>query len=403
MKQLSELKSYDKIAVMGGTFDPIHHGHLVAAEAVRQEFGVDRVLFIPTGQPPHRETNPMYNEHRYLMCVLATVNNQDFEVSRMEIDREGTTYTIDTIKELHNVCKKDCKIYFITGADAVEEILTWKNPKELLELCEFVACTRPGYDKTGLQKKINELNDNFKARIHFLEIPALSISSTDIRNRLIAGKTIKYLVPQAVEQYIYKFGLYTDDSSNTPQIMEINKKIHSLLTPKRFRHTQGVAEEAQKLAKLYGEDEYKAYIAGLLHDCAKCFTPHEQLQLCEKYSVEMDPVLYEQPALTHSFLGAKMAERDFGITDDDILNAIKYHTTGRAGMSLLEKIVYIADCIEPNREYYSGLKEIRELAYIDIDKAMKFALKNTLEYNTAKGRVIHPLSYEALYDFEEEE
>ena len=109
MKQLSELKSYDKIAVMGGTFDPIHHGHLVAAEAVRQEFGVDRVLFIPTGQPPHKETNPMYNEHRYLMCVLATVNNQDFEVSRMEIDREGTTYTIDTIKELHNVCKKDCK------------------------------------------------------------------------------------------------------------------------------------------------------------------------------------------------------------------------------------------------------------------------------------------------------
>ena len=218
MKQLSELKSYDKIAVMGGTFDPIHHGHLVAAEAVRQEFGVDRVLFIPTGQPPHKETNPMYNEHRYLMCVLATVNNQDFEVSRMEIDREGTTYTIDTIKELHNVCKKDCKIYFITGADAVEEILTWKNPKELLELCEFVACTRPGYDKTGLQKKINELNDNFKARIHFLEIPALSISSTDIRNRLIAGKTIKYLVPQAVEQYIYKFGLYTDDSSNTPQV-----------------------------------------------------------------------------------------------------------------------------------------------------------------------------------------
>ena len=119
-----------------------------------------------------------------------------------------------------------------------------------MELCEFVACTRPGYDKTGLQKKINELNDNFKARIHFLEIPALSISSTDIRNRLIAGKTIKYLVPQAVEQYIYKFGLYTDDSSNTPQIMEINKKIHSLLTPKRSDITQGVAEEAQKLAKL---------------------------------------------------------------------------------------------------------------------------------------------------------
>ena len=171
----------------------------------------------------------------------------------------------------------------------------------------------------------------------------------------------------------------------------------------RYQHTLGVANTSACLAMCHGADMNKAYIAGLLHDCAKCFTPHEQLQLCEKYSVEMDPVLYEQPALTHSFLGAKMAERDFGITDDDILNAIKYHTTGRAGMSLLEKIVYIADCIEPNREYYSGLKEIRELAYIDIDKAMKFALKNTLEYNTAKGRVIHPLSYEALYDFEEEE
>lgn len=402
MNQVTDYSKYNKIAVMGGTFNPIHNGHLVAAEAVRQQLGIERVIFIPTGKPPHKASNPMFNEHRYLMTVLATVTNPHFEVSRIEIDRAGLTYTIDTVTELKRRCNEDCKIYFITGADAIEEILKWKEPEKLLSLCEFVAVTRPGYNSKKLEKTVGNLTENYRGRITLLEIPALSISSTDIRHRVLAGQTIKYLVPAAVEEYILKFGLYSADYDMTPEADAINARLHSVLTPKRYKHTQGVAAEAAKLAKRYDEDTKKAYIAGLLHDCAKCFTDSEKLKLCKSYGVETDEILKSQPDLTHSFLGAKIAEAEYGIRDKDILNAIAYHTTGRPNMSLLEKIVFIADYIEPNRDYFQGLDKIRKLAYNNIDKAIVCALEGTIEYNKKKNRVIHPLGIAALRYLKEE-
>lgn len=388
-----------RIAIMGGTFNPIHNGHLVAAEAVRQELNIDKVVFIPTGDPPHKETNPYYNEHRYLMTFLATANNPQFEVSRIELDREGKTYAIDTVQEILEMYP-ECKLYYITGADAIAKILTWKEPEKLLSMCEFVAVTRPGYDKRTLKSTINNLKDNYQGRIITLEIPALSISSTDIRNRIFASKTIKYLVPESVENYIIKNKLYTNYNSSST-VDEICKKLHTALTPKRFQHTKGVAEEAVKLATKYAVDTNKAYIAGLLHDCAKCIPTDEKIKYCKKYDVAIDEILESQPDLTHSFLGAKIAQKDYGINDEDILNAIKYHTTGRANMSMLERIIYIADFIEPNRTYFDGLDEIRILAYNDIDKTMVEILKQTIDYN--KGKVIHPLSYEALNYYNREE
>lgn len=402
MNQTTDYKRYKKIAIMGGTFNPIHNGHLVAAEAVRQQLGIDRVLFIPTGKPPHKNFNPMYNEHRYLMTVLATVTNPHFEVSRIEIDRAGLTYTIDTINELKCKLSPDCKIYFITGADAINEILKWKNPEKLLSMCEFVAVTRPSYNKDELQETVNNLKDNYKGKITFLEIPALSISSTDIRHRVLAGQTIKYLLPASVEEYILKFGLYSADNISSPEIDAVNAKLHSVLTPKRYKHTQGVAQESIQLAKRYGVDSDKAYIAGLLHDCAKCFTDEEKLLLCDKYGLILDDILKSQPDLTHSFLGAKIAREEYGINDNEILDAIAYHTTGRPNMSLLEKIVFIADYIEPNREYFEGLDKVRDLAYKDIDKAIIYSLESTINYNKKKNRIIHPLGIAALDYLKEE-
>ncbi len=404
MNQSTDYSQYKKIAIMGGTFNPIHNGHLVAAESVRQQMGIERVIFIPTGKPPHKTTNPVLDEHRYLMTVLATVSNPRFEVSRTEMDRAGKTYTIDTITEIKAHCSKDCKIYFITGADAIEQILEWKNPEKLLSMCEFVAVTRPGYNRDGLLDTISHLKDNYKGRITLLEIPALSISSTDIRHRILAGQTIKYLVPSSVEEYILKFGLYKANTIYSEEIEAINAKLHSVLTPKRYKHTQGVAQESLQLAKRYGADQDKAYIAGLLHDCAKCFTAEEKLNLCESYNVKLDDILKSQPDLTHSFLGAEIAKAEYGITDPDILNAVKYHTTGRPNMSLLEKIVFIADFIEPNRDYFEGLDKIRDLAYKDIDKAIIYSLESTISYNKKKNRIIHPLGTAALeYLLSEEE
>lgn len=197
-----------RIAVMGGTFDPIHYGHLVTAEAAMQEYAIDRVLFIPSGRPPHKTDKQISStEDRYLMTELATETNPRFFCSRIEIDRTGYTYTIDTIHELQNLYP-ETDIYFITGADAFSEIVTWKNAEELLQSCHFVAATRPGYSRKEATVQIEALLNRHTERLHYLEVPALSISSSDIRERVRQGRSIKYLLPEAVETYILKHELY---------------------------------------------------------------------------------------------------------------------------------------------------------------------------------------------------
>ncbi len=198
-----------KIGIMGGTFDPIHYGHLVTAEAVRSTFDLDNVLFVPTGNPPHKKGYKVTGSvHRYLMTVLATVTNPFFEVSRIEIDSEGYSYTIDTIKGLKKIYGKTADLYFISGADAILEIITWKQVNELLDLCFFVAATRPGYELKELNQKINEIKKIYNKQIFSLEVPAMAISSTDIRKRVREKRPIKYLLPESVEYYIKKNKLY---------------------------------------------------------------------------------------------------------------------------------------------------------------------------------------------------
>lgn len=204
-----------RVAVMGGTFDPIHYGHLVTAEAVRHEFQLDQVLFIPTGKPPHKAADTVSDsESRYLMTLLATESNDHFYASRMEIDRSGFTYTIDTIHALQQIYPADTEIFFITGADAFYQMFSWHNAEELLKTCTFVAATRPGYQKEELIQRISAtIQDHPMQRFHFLEVPALAISSSDIRARVRSGRPIKYLVPEAVENFIKKHRLYQKEEN----------------------------------------------------------------------------------------------------------------------------------------------------------------------------------------------
>ena len=190
--------STPRIGVMGGTFDPIHHGHLVAASEVAQSFDLDEVIFVPTGQPWQKEDVSL-SEHRYLMTVIATASNPQFTVSRVDIDRSGPTYTIDTLRDL-KAQRPDADLYFITGADAVAQILSWRDHDELWDLAHFVAVSRPGHvlSTEGLPSE----------DVSQLEIPALAISSTDCRDRVGRGHPVWYLVPDGVVQYIAKHHLY---------------------------------------------------------------------------------------------------------------------------------------------------------------------------------------------------
>ncbi|NJC22158.1 nicotinate-nucleotide adenylyltransferase [Arthrobacter pigmenti] len=203
-----------RLGVMGGTFDPIHHGHLVAASEVAAAFNLDEVVFVPTGQPWQKnakEVSPA--EHRYLMTVVATASNPSFTVSRVDIDRPGPTYTIDTLRDLR-ATRPDAELFFITGADAMAQILSWKNVDELWSLAHFVGVTRPGHELTSRGKDVS-----------LMEVPAMAISSTDCRRRVSAGEPVWYLVPDGVVQYIAKHGLYRKEGSISEDSFQIGKSV----------------------------------------------------------------------------------------------------------------------------------------------------------------------------------
>ena len=204
------LTGVKKLGLMGGTFDPVHQGHLAAAEAVRCCFGLEKVVFVPSGCPPHKIDHGIASkENRYLMTELATLSNPYFAVSRVELEREGYSYAIDTVRYFQRLLSPGGRLYFITGADAILDIVSWHAAQELLDCCVFIAATRPGFRQEIIRERLKaQLTPEKLEKIVAVEVPAMDISSTDIRRRLSEGRTIKYLLPETVEEFIYKNHLY---------------------------------------------------------------------------------------------------------------------------------------------------------------------------------------------------
>lgn len=194
------------VGIMGGTFDPIHYGHLAAAEEARARFTLERVIFVPNRHPPHKQEQSVSPaEMRYEMAVLATASNPTFEVSRVEVDRPGPSYSADTMEQFRQLLGSRVRLYFITGADALLEIMAWRDPPRLARICEFVAVARPGYDLTALERA---LPPELRERAHVLEVPGVEISSTELRRRAAAGEPLRYLTPPPVVSYIERKALY---------------------------------------------------------------------------------------------------------------------------------------------------------------------------------------------------
>ena len=366
------LKNARRVGIIGGAFDPIHYGHLTAAECTRCEMNLDFVLFIPTGQPPHKG-KITFSEHRYLMAVLATADNGNFHITRMELDRPGPSYTVDTLRFLKE--NTDAELFFIIGADEKIQISSWKDSDQLPGLCNWFTVTRPGYNVEDAVK-----------------IPGIDISGTELRKRIKSNQPVKYLIPPAVERYISELDLYRTDYE------KIHQAVAAQLTKKRYQHTLGVIETAILLAARYGVDMKKAYLSALLHDYAKEFTEDRKHELCKKFNVSTDTIQKQNINLMHGSLSAEFARREFGVSDQEVLDAIIYHTTGRAGMGKLERIIKIADNIEPNRTYFPGLEEIRRIAKINLNRATIASLRRDMEYTKGKGRTLHPWGGEALAD-----
>jgi len=203
------VKNDKKIGILGGTFDPIHYGHLIIAEEVRQSFDLEKIIFIPSGMPPHKaglRVTPA--EHRYNMVYNAIKTNDCFEVSRIELERTGYTYTVDTLRQLKSLFGNDTKLFFIVGADIIMDLLTWKEPRKIFEMCEFIATVRPGYNNDSFINEIEYLINVYGVKINIAYLPLIEISSTSIREKVRNKKSIKYLVPDATEAYILENELY---------------------------------------------------------------------------------------------------------------------------------------------------------------------------------------------------
>lgn len=215
-----------RLGVLGGTFDPIHIGHLIAAECAREAMDLDEVLFVPAGDPPHKDGSLVTPAaHRYMMTLLATVTNPSFSVSRIELERQGKSFTVDTIEALKREYSEETEVYFILGSDSMADIPNWYQPERLLSLCHFLVVGRPGWDRTAVKESLGPLYDAHHERIHAVEIPAIGVSSSDIRARVRAGKSIRYMTPDLVVQYIEGRGLYqSGEAASEPQGKQLEEE-----------------------------------------------------------------------------------------------------------------------------------------------------------------------------------
>lgn len=352
---------------MGGTFDPIHRGHIDMAQMALKELALDEVLFIPDGDPPHKcHLAPATD--RLAMVRLAMAHRPGFRVSEMEVHRSGTTYTVDTLAQLTQE-RPGCQLSYIVGADTLMVIETWRDFPRVASMLSSLFCVpRPGIDEAHLHKQEKRIERNYGVRVVRSSRSGLDISSTAVRAAAARYQPLAALVPDEVAEYISQRRLY-----RVPML----DALHAALSPERYLHTLGVEECAVKLACRYGVDVEKARIAALLHDCARGLTLEDVRALLGVEAGEM--------ALLHAPAGALLARDRYGISDPEILSAIRWHTTGRAHMTPLDKVIYLADFIEPHRKPYDGLELLREAAGMDLDRAVCLAARGALDYVRQRG------------------
>ena len=386
-----------KIGVYGGTFNPIHRGHLSAASAAAEQLGLDKLLLIPDAIPPHKPlpAGSAGGEDRLEMVRLCTGELPvSAEVSDMELRRQGASYTCDTLLALRRAYPAD-ELFLLMGSDMFLSFETWSRPAEICRLATLAVFSRRREDESAVfgRQKI-KLEQTYGARITVVRNPhVVEISSTELRERLSRGQGREHLT-EPVYGYILRKGLYgtkTDLKHLSPE--ELRPIALSYLKPKRMPHVLGTEQEAVRLAERYGADVTKARIAALLHDCTKKLDMDEQLALCKRYHIPLDELEQKALKLLHSKTGAAIA-RDVFAVDDDVYNAIMYHTTGKPDMTLLEKIIYLADYIEPTRDF-PGVETLRRTVYEDLDRGLLMGLTMTIDEMEEMGNPVHHMTRDA--------
>ena len=397
-----------KTGILGGTFNPVHNAHIMMARAALEQYGLNEVWFMPSKNPPHKDKSAIVSDgHRKRMVQAAIDGIPGFRFSDMELRREGVTYTSDTMQQLREEYP-DNEFYFILGGDSLRDLSQWHKPEKILKNCRILAAPRGDLSEGELEKLCRKLGKKFHGEIWPLAMNHIQISSERIRERIGAGESAYAFCPPKVVTYIRLHGLYGAPvlkMKKTGADRELLDTLAATLRPRRYIHTMGVAYTAAALAFRYGARPEQAELAGLLHDCAKYFSDEEMFSLCGKYGVELSPAERANAALIHGKLGAVLAELRYGVTAGEILSAIRFHTTGRPDMSLLEKILYVADYIEPERAMETApfpLDKIRRDCFEDLDRGLVEILENTLQHLRDTDREIDGRTRETYEYYKEQ-
>lgn len=379
-----------KIVIFGGTFDPVHSGHIACAEEVIKFFGMDALIFIPSGNPPHKiAARVTPGAFRVEMLKIASADIPNAYVSDEEVTRQGYTYTVDTLEWLHGELRKklgceEYKLYFIVGTDVLRDLHKWKDCEKVFSMCEFIAVKRPGEDNSKFNEYKKEA-ESLGAVIHNAELVLQEISSSEIRRRIDNYESLEGLVPANVEKFIAVNRLYRHSSAASKA--EIKVDLKERLPEEKYLHSLGVMEECERLAEIYGADKKKCSLAGLVHDCAKNLTGSQigWIGFSLDDIKKKDPYCGTNPRVVHAFTGRILAEKRYGIHDIDVLTAVETHVTGRPDMNLISAIVFIADYTEKNREGEVFEKIRKVLAEEGLYRAIQVSCESTMEIVTKRG------------------
>lgn len=379
------------IGVYGGTFNPPHLGHMAAAKAAMEQLQLDKLLLIPAATPPHKvlpagSANAL---QRFEMAQLACAElGKKAEATDVELRREGRSFTSDTLLELRKAYPDDT-LYLLMGSDMFLSFHNWHEPQTICDLAVLAPFSRyecAGTDEFTAQEE--HLQRAFGARVQVVDNRnVIDLSSTQVRDVLDDGQG-REMLPEAVYGYIQRQHLYgTTTDLKHLTVDELRSIAMSYLKPKRMPHVRGTEQVAAELARLHGVDEQEARIAALLHDCTKKLDMEEQLGLCREHGIVLDDLEQRALKLLHSRTGAEIARRIFSVSDA-VYSAIRWHTTGHENMTTLEKIIYLADYIEPTRDF-DGVEPLRRVVYEDLDKGMLLGLTMTIEEMEAMGNPVH--------------
>ncbi|MBR1586122.1 MAG: bis(5'-nucleosyl)-tetraphosphatase (symmetrical) YqeK [Clostridia bacterium] len=370
-----------RLGILGGTFDPIHEGHIALARQAIRSGQAEQVVFLPMARPAHREAEATADQ-RYHMCRLALEGQKDLLLSQAGM-APGVRYTADTLPLLNKEFP-GAELRLILGGDKLKSLPDWYEADKLFAQCSFLCYPRDEIDLPKAAAKARKAG----ADIALIDAPSLSISSGRIRKQTRAYQDAPGL-NRRVLCYMAENGLYQKD---------FLPKLKLMMNPRRFRHTLGVRQEAVRLADKHDLPIQKAALAGLLHDCAKGMRQEEMEKIARKHHLMSDESMLTSGALMHGPVGAYLAQKQFGITDEDVLNAIRSHTIGRPGMTGLELCIFVADATEPNREDYDGLEEIRALAEEFLTAAALKSMEMTKAYLERTGRPFFPVVLDTMKD-----